>query len=184
MNNDLKKNLLQKGVERRSTMKTLFLWLFFGIFILTCHTPCWAQGKQGKLGIGIKDTISSEDSFIIGGRYWLSEKVSLDGNFGFQFRDPEDGDDQERLFIGFGINQYLSTQGKFNPFIGVDFSVESYDPGRGESRTSSGLDGKFGGEYFLVERFSLSGEILLRLRFGEDTELGTDGRLGIIFYFE
>jgi len=70
----------------------------------------------------------------------------------------------------------------FSPFFGADVSFDINDPGAGSTITMFNIDGKFGGEYFFTERFSLSGAVSFGLHFGDNTEIGTDGRLGVLYY--
>jgi len=169
-------------------MKSLVIKLV--VFLICCgilsgisSTPCFAhsQGRKGKLGFGIKDIISG-DALVIGGRYWLSDGMSLDGNLGIHYRDPDNGDSESQFLIGVGLNQYLRPGESFSPFFGADFSINIDDPGPGDTISMFNIDGKFGGEYFFTEHFSLSGAVSFGLHFGDDTEIGTDGRLGVFYY--
>lgn len=152
-----------------------------GIFLGISSAPCFAQGKKGKLGFGIKDIISG-NALVIGGRYWLSENTSLDGNLGFNYFDPDGPPSESQFLVGVGLNKYMSPKESFSPFLGVDFAVNIVDPGAGDTINMFNIDGKFGGEYFFTERFSLSGAVSLGLHFGDNTEFGTDGRLGVLYY--
>lgn len=166
-------------------MKFFTVLLCCGILLCASLTPCFAQGKTGKYGLGIKDTISEANTYIVTGRYWLADQASLDVNFGFNYKDVDNGSDDKHFLIGAGINQYLLAPQKFSPFVGLDFSVEAgNDIPLDETDTSImvGIDGKFGGEYFFTDRFSLSGEVLLGIHLGEDNKFGTGGRLGVLFY--
>ena len=154
------------------------------IICCTCITPGFAQGKVGKYGLGIKDTIAAEDAFIVLGRYWMSDRLTLDGNFGFRYVDKDNENDYKRFLFGVGINQYLLAPQKFSPFVGFDFFVRVDDPGKGNSDSTSELDGKLGGEYFITDKFSLTGETFVKVRFGDEDEFGTGGRVGVIFYLD
>ncbi|MCL6582861.1 MAG: hypothetical protein K6U11_04410 [bacterium] len=168
----------------KSFLKLCLTLCCCGLFFCAWINPCAAQGKAGKYGFGIKDTVDPEEAFTVIGRYWFSDRLALDGNFGFRYIDVNDdkANDYKRFLFGIGLNQYLLGPQKFNPFVGLDFLVRADDLRKGETDTTSELDGKFGGEYFLAERFSLSAEALLKLRFGDEDEFGTGGRLGMIFY--
>jgi len=164
-------------------MKSFFILLCSVIICCACITPCFAQGKVGKYGLGIKDTISENDAFIVLGRYWMTDRLTLDGNFGFRYINLDKANDYKQFLIGVGINQYLLAPQKFNPFLGFDFLVRVDDTvGKGESDSTFELDGKFGGEYFITDKFSLTGETFVKLRFGDQDEFGTGGRIGVIFY--
>ncbi|MEW5801203.1 MAG: hypothetical protein AB1847_03765 [bacterium] len=162
----------------------LFFRVLCGVLLLcVCITPCFAQGRVGKFGVGIKDIITEEEAFALVGRYWASDRLTLDGNFGFHYIDRDKEEDTKRFLIGVGINQYLFAPEKFSPFVGFDFLMRVDDKEKGETDTTAELDAKFGGEYFIVKNFSITGETLLRLRFGEEYEFGTGGRIGVIFYW-
>ncbi|MEW6381130.1 MAG: hypothetical protein AB1611_16195 [bacterium] len=165
-------------------IKLMMILSCYGLIFFACINPCSAQGSAGTFGLGIKDTIAAEEAFIVVGRFWVSDMVTIDGNFGFKYIDVENDKDNDykRFLLGVGINQYLLSPQKFRPFVGLDFLIRVDDPRKGESDTTGELDGKVGGEYFLADRFSLSGEVLLRLRFGDEDEFGTGGRLGVIYY--
>ena len=163
------------------TIKIVIFFLCFGLFSWISFTPCFGQGQQGKFGFGVKDIIS-EKALVISGRYWFSENFSLDANLGIQYLDPDKTPNEKYFLLGAGINQYLLPGEIFNPFVGIDLTLEVTDPGVGDSNTNFKLDAKFGGEYFFAPRFSLSGAVLFGLGFGDDTEIGTSGRLGVLFY--
>lgn len=165
-------------------MKSFFILLCGVILFCACLTPpCFAQGRVGKYGLGIKDTIDAEEAFMLLGRYWMADRLTLDVNFGFRYINLDDVNDYKRFLFGIGINQYLFAPQKFSPFVGVDFLVRVDDPSKGETDTTSELDGKLGGEYFITDQFSLTGETIIKLRFGDEDEFGTGGRLGLVFYF-
>ncbi len=162
-------------------IKLVVFLICCGIFLGISSTPCFAQGRKGKFGFGIKDIISG-DAFVIGARYWLSESMSLDGNLGVNYLDPDGADSRTQFLLGVGLNQYLRPGESFSPFFGADVSLDINDPGAGSTITMFNVDGKFGGEYFFTERFSLSGAVSFGLHFGDDTEIGTGGRLGVLYY--
>jgi hypothetical protein len=168
----------------RKDMKSFVILLCSVIISCACITPCFAQGKVGMFGLGIKNAIADEDNFIILGRYWIADRLTLDGNFGFHYIDRDNENDTKRFLLGIGINQYLLAPKKFNPFVGLDFMVRVDDQEKGTSDTTSEIDGKFGGEYFITDKFSLTGETLAKVRFGDEYEFSTGGRLGVIFYFD
>lgn len=165
-------------------MKLLMILLCCGLFFCAGINPCSAQGSAGTIGLGIKDTIAAEDAFIVLGRFWVSDMVTIDGSFGFKYIDVENDreNDYKRFLLGVGINQYLLAPQKYRPFVGLDFLIRVDDLKKGETDTTGELDGKVGGEYFFADRFSLTGEVLLRLRFGDEDEFGTGGRLGVVYY--
>jgi len=84
-------------------IKLVVFLICCGIFLGISSAPCFAQGRKGKFGFGIKDIIS-EDAFVIGGRYWLSESMSLDGNLGVNYLDPDAGDSRTQFLLGVGLN--------------------------------------------------------------------------------
>lgn len=167
-------------------MKSFGILLCSVIIFCACITPCFAQGKTGKYGVGIKDTIAAEEAFAVLARYWMSDRLTVDGNFGFRYIDADEDNvkDYKRFLFGVGINQYLLAPQKFSPFVGFDFLVRVDDFRKGESDSTSELDAKLGGEYFITDKFSLTGETFVKLRFGDEDEFGTGGRLGVIFYLD
>ena len=72
----------------------------------------------------------------------------------------------------------------FYPFVGLDLSFKISDPGQGKTSSSFKIAGKLGGEYFFTERLSLNGAVLLGFSFGDETEIGTDSRIGLFYYFQ
>ena len=108
--------------------------------------------KEGTIGFNV-DTINSNDSFVISGKYFVLKDIAVLAGFGFGAKGGDaKGTD---LGIGVGARKYLKT-GDFAPFAGGSIFYSNTKDG---NQKDMNIMGEFGAEYFLHRQFSVEGSV-------------------------
>lgn len=163
--------------------KILFL-IPMALFLL-CATPAMAEdvgvqfgSKWSSIGgypttIGLK-IVEHPFSFTArGGLYYFDKDT------------PGNNEDVTWLTLGGTVDYYLRSEDKLKPYVGGDLDLHFYEID--DNETSISLNPHFGVEYWIEERFSVSGEAGLGFGFGEvydiEERIGTTTSIHATYYF-
>lgn len=105
--------------------------------------------NSGSFGLNV----STQDSFILNGKYLFAKDMAVLGGFGLRIQ----GGDNKGTDIGLmaGFRKYLKTD-DFAPFVGGRFN---YSSTRDSTVVDTGLTAEAGAEYFLAKQFSIEGRV-------------------------
>ncbi|MFQ5864899.1 MAG: hypothetical protein ACE5IW_06695 [bacterium] len=130
-----------------------------------------ARGAPGKLGFGV----SVQPSIVLTGRYWFASDFAVDARFGLRTNG------QDILIIGGSLLKTFRSGNKVYPYFGGKIDITNIDNPFGDDTTVS-LGAILGGEYFVIDRFSVMGESQLQVDFDGGTSVGTQVTLSVLFY--
>jgi hypothetical protein len=149
-----------------------------------CVLPHQAAAQQSYGdGFGIGGVLLPSGSAVLLGTTRIGDSLGLE--FAVELRVSDDGNDSRtNLGAGIGLKKYLTDRKQFQPFYGGRFGFlhTSRNDGHVDADdTRFGVTAVLGGEYFIIRKLSLEGEIGFDLYFGS-IELGTSTRLAALFY--
>jgi len=150
-----------------------------------------SQGSAG-ISVGMGDSIWGHGVIVqdagnatftqnpiveIGGRYFVSSGLALNGSVGLQVNSG----DAKGTYLSFsaGLRKYLSTS-DFAPFVGGQLTYIKTDSENAAGTTVTDLSifdlaGYFGAEYFFAKNFSVDGAIGIGLGSWDNSVNNTDG---------
>lgn len=165
-------------------MKRILLATIFAVFFTVPVLSTYAQAQtasnlEGLLGVGyVNRTLPS-----ISARYWINNKVGVEGLLGFEV-----GDGADLFLIGGKFLSVLKSYKEINVYAAGNISVGSLSDNGSETYTAFRAGAGLGVEWFVLNRLSLSAEAGLEVGTGDNrTRFGTYAgwfpEIGIRFYF-
>jgi hypothetical protein len=169
-------------------MKTTRLISIF-VFVLALvlmTSSVMAKDLKGNLGVGFNSQFSPHGVDSISGKYWIGDKLAVQGLIGFNYSDSRDEND-------LGAKVYYKIKDEENlhadAFCGLGFAHVNPDPGDAETAIWLSFGG--GIEYFFsgLPNLGFSTEVGLTLMdYDDDTSFGTNADsfigAGIHYYFD
>jgi len=126
--------------------------LFFTVALSLIATAAMAHDVTGRFGLGF---VSSNAP--VGGRYWLNEKVGIDGGIGFSSMDA--GDETVSNFVlNAGVPFIFNAMGDRVNFLirpGIEFTTGDFAVNN-QKGTVIALSGALEFEVFVTDDFSVS----------------------------
>lgn len=106
--------------------------------------------NSGSFGLNV----STQDSFIINGKYLFAKDMAVLGGFGLRIQG---GDNNKGTDIGLmaGFRKYLRTD-DLAPFVGGRLNYSSTSD---STVVAMGVTAEAGAEYFLAKQFSIEGRV-------------------------
>lgn len=141
-------------------------------------SPALARGYGDGFGLG--GVLLPDGNPVILGTTRLGDSIGLELGIGLDVFS--DGDDADTDFVvAAALRKYWSVEDQFQPFFGGRASLLYVEHGKHEE-SLVGLSALVGGEYFLMRRVSVRGEVELGLYFGS-IEIRTGTTLAAFMYF-
>lgn len=134
----------------RNTMKTILI--IISLFILS--QSALAGGKDNQFGIGLTVTDSSPSLMI---RYWMNDFTTFEPEFAFSHVKTSDDSKATEYIPGIGFLYHWSPESNLRPYVGVRVIADMMSGGD-ETYTDFFTNLIAGCEYFISERFSITGE--------------------------
>lgn len=142
-----------------------------GTLTLLLFGETQAQGEPRKFGFGV----TVDPGIILTGRYWIASDVAFDARFGLSTIG------QDVFVVGGRLLKTFSSANKVYPYFGGGVHIINADRPF-EDDTTVTLGAILGGEYFVVDRFSVVGESQLEIDFNGGTTVATQVALSVLFY--
>ena len=134
--------------------KNIFQTLIIIISLLILSQSVLAGGKDNQFGIGLTVTESSPSLML---RYWMSDYATFEPEFAFSRVKTDDDSKATEYIPGFGILYHWNPQSNLRPYVGVRVIADIMS-GNDETYTDFYTNLLFGCEYFISDRFSITGE--------------------------
>ncbi len=155
-------------------MKGIVSSLIFISILLSFSQSVHAQGEAGKFGFGVSDiTGTGNQSTVLTGRYWMMSAVALNAGFGLKT------DGRNALVLTGGFLKTILEGESVYPYIGGKVTITAQEAPLGDMVSFAG---SFGAEFFVVNRFSISGESQFVVEIDNETSVRTQATLSVLFY--
>lgn len=170
------------------------LWIACAALMLA--VPAAAKDMTGLWGVGFTKALTPKgsDMTAVSARYWLDKQLGLEGLFGYELVNNDDGGDERSLSLGGRFLIKMVEEDNLQVYGGAGLALlyHKYEDADGDNQGGAGLGAEaFAGvEYFFqgLPNLGFSSEVGLKLADdGDRTVFGTDGGsfidLGIRYYF-
>jgi len=152
--------------------------VILAVLCLACSAPPALARGYGD-GFGLGGVLIPDRNPVILGTTRLGDSVGLELGVGMDV--VSDGGDADTDFIvGAAMRKYWNVEDQFQPFFGGRVSLLYVEHDRREE-SLVGLSALVGGEYFVMKRVSLRGEVELGFYFGS-IEIRTGTTLAAFMY--
>ncbi|MBI5445478.1 MAG: hypothetical protein HY900_30220 [Deltaproteobacteria bacterium] len=167
------------------------LWIVCATLLFAL--PAAAKDMTGLWGVGYTKAFSpaGSDLSAVSVRYWLDKQLGLEGLFGYQLINRDNGADERTLNLGGRFLIKMVEEENLHVYGGAGLAL-LYHKVDGDDNGGGGVGAETfaGAEYFFqgLPNLGFSSEVGLRLAdTGDTTVFGTDGNsfvnFGIRYYF-